>query len=355
MRLHSLSVSAFGPFAGTERVDFDELNDAGLFLLTGPTGAGKSSLLDAVCFALYGTVPGARGVKTLKSQHAPADARPEVVLDVTVQSRRFLIRRSPEWTRPKKRGTGLALEKASASITETTGGVEHFLSARAAEVGLLVHDLMGMSAGQFVQVALLPQGEFQTFLRASSQERHDVLQQLFGTDRFARIEDWVHERSRRLKGEAAVGESAVQRILDTVADRAATHVPDALSGEALPVAAAEGEVLPWLGATLCAARTDAGLARGAHDVARADLTSARLRLEVGTRQAEQRLRRVAADRTLAALAESEPTALAARAALEGHQRATRCLPVLELHARAQLNRERAADDRDAAVRALAGA
>jgi exonuclease SbcC len=93
MRLHRLTVSAFGPFAGTEQVDFDGLNDAGLFLLTGATGAGKSSLLDAVCFALYGTVPGARGTKALKSQHAPIDAPPEVVLDFTVRDRRFTVRR----------------------------------------------------------------------------------------------------------------------------------------------------------------------------------------------------------------------------------------------------------------------
>ena len=165
MRLHQLTVTAFGPFAGTESVDFDELNDAGLFLLTGPTGAGKSSLLDAVCFALYGTVPGARGTKTLKSQHAAVDVPPEVVLDFSVRGRRFVVRRSPEWSRPKRRGDGLLTEKASASILETTGGTEHFLSSRAAEVGLLVTDLMGMNAAQFVQVALLPQGEFQTFLQ----------------------------------------------------------------------------------------------------------------------------------------------------------------------------------------------
>ena len=176
MRLHHLTVSAFGPFAGTEQVDFDELNDAGLFLLTGATGAGKSSLLDAVCFALYGTVPGARGTKTLKSQHAAADVGPEVVLDFSVQGRRFVLRRTPEWSRPKRRGEGLITEKASASLLETTGGGEHLLSARAAEVGLQVTELMGMNAAQFVQVALLPQGEFQTFLRASSQDRHAVLE-----------------------------------------------------------------------------------------------------------------------------------------------------------------------------------
>jgi DNA repair protein SbcC/Rad50 len=114
MRLHHLTVRAFGPFADTEQVDFEQLNEAGLFLLTGPTGAGKSSLLDAVCFALYGTVPGARGVKTLKSQHSPVHVAPEVVLDFSVQGRRFVVRRSPEWSRPKKRGDGLLTEKAGA-------------------------------------------------------------------------------------------------------------------------------------------------------------------------------------------------------------------------------------------------
>src|SRR4029079_10822825 len=120
MRLHHLTVTAFGPFAGTETVDFEELNDAGLFLLTGPTGAGKSSLLDAVCFALYGTVPGARGVKALKSQHAGPSVAPEVVLDFSVRDRRSVVRRPPEWSRPKKRGDGEVIEKAKASITETT-------------------------------------------------------------------------------------------------------------------------------------------------------------------------------------------------------------------------------------------
>src|SRR3954454_15146519 len=122
MRLHRLTVQAFGPFADPATVDFDELNDAGLFLLTGATGAGKSSLLDAVCFALYGTVPGARGVKSLKSQHASASAQPEVELDFSVRGRRFVVRRTPEWSRPKKRGHGLLPVRASASITETTDG-----------------------------------------------------------------------------------------------------------------------------------------------------------------------------------------------------------------------------------------
>jgi exonuclease SbcC len=132
MRLHGLTVTAFGPFAGTEHVDFDALNDAGLFLLSGATGAGKTSILDAVCFALYGQVPGVRGVKSLKSQHSPDELRPEVVLDFSVRDRRFVVRRSPEWTRPKRRGEGTATEKATAGLLELCGAEEHFLSSRAA-------------------------------------------------------------------------------------------------------------------------------------------------------------------------------------------------------------------------------
>src|SRR5690348_8407972 len=159
MRFHHLTVSAFGPFAGTETVDFDDLNAGGLFLLTGPTGAGKTSVLDAICFALFGSVPGVRGVKTLRSHHATPEARPEVTLDFSIGGRRFVVRRSPEWSRPKRRGAGVTTEKASASLVETTGGSEHFLSSRAQEVGHLVSGLVGMRASQFAQVAMLPQGE----------------------------------------------------------------------------------------------------------------------------------------------------------------------------------------------------
>lgn len=108
MRLHRLRIKAFGPFAGTEEVDFDRLGEAGLFLLHGPTGAGKTSILDAVCYALYGRLPGSRGAirPHLRSDHAPDTERAEVRLELTVGGRRLEIVRSPEWQRPKKRGDG---------------------------------------------------------------------------------------------------------------------------------------------------------------------------------------------------------------------------------------------------------
>ena len=352
MRLHRLTVTAFGPFAGTEQLDFDELNEAGLFLLTGPTGAGKSSLLDAVCFALYGTVPGVRGVKALKSQHAPGAAKPEVVLDFSVQGRRFVVRRTPEWVRPKQRGTGLVTERACASILETTGGGERLLSARAAEVGLQVSDLMGMTAGQFVQVALLPQGEFQTFLRASSQERHDVLQQLFGTDRFTRIEDWVGDHSRRLKEEAAIGRSTVQRILDTVADRVGSTTPEDLAGEELAAAAAQGRVRSWVAAVRGGAETELRCARDELRRTREQLARTRERHQQAIRRNERGSRLEAAREALRALEQSAPAAEEQRAMLAGHERATRCGPVLELHTQALAAHRKASAARDEAVHTL---
>ena len=352
MRLHELSVTAFGPFAGTERVDFDELNDAGLFLLTGPTGAGKTSILDAVCFALYGSVPGVRGVKALKSQHAGLETAPEVVLDFAIRDRRFVVRRSPEWVRPKRKGSGFITEKASATLVETTGGSDHFLSSRAQEVGHLIGELVGMSAAQFVQVAMLPQGDFQKFLRASSDERHGVLQHLFKTDRFTKIEDWVNEHSRDLRDQAGHGERTVVRILDSVADRASVELPDELSAEELPAAASDGRLLAWTDAVLSEAAAALAVAGAAHDQASAALADARARHEAGQRLAAAFTRREAATRTLQSLAEADADEAAARAALEADARAASCLPVLRLLDDARARLQDVGADREAALAAL---
>lgn len=349
MRLHHLTVTAFGPFAGTQHVDFEELNEAGLFLLTGATGAGKSSLLDAVCFALYGVVPGVRGTKTLKSQHAPADVAPEVVLDVTLQGRRFVVRRTPEWTRPKRRGDGVMKEKASASVLETTDGAERLLTHRAAEVGVLVRSLMGMSATQFQQVAMLPQGEFQTFLRATSQERHDVLEQLFRTDRFSRIEDWVHDRSRELGRRSRIDEASVRRLVDTISDRAAVPTPTVMLGESLARTAADDGVLPWATALLAEAEQTVSAASADHRRTLAALMATRTRYDEARALHEQRRRREEARRTLARLAADAQAAADATAALNAHERAVRCTTALELLRDARTVRDRAASDREAAL------
>jgi exonuclease SbcC len=332
MRLHHLAVTAFGPFAGREEVDFDELCDAGLFLLTGPTGAGKTTILDAVCFALYGSVPGVRGVKALKSQHAPDDARPEVVLAFSVRDRRFVVRRTPEWSRPKRRGSGFTTENASATLVETTSGQDHLLSSRAQEVGHFIGELIGMQSTQFVQVAMLPQGDFQKFLRASSQDRHEVLQHLFRTDRFSRIEEWVHEHSRVLRERSAAGEAQVVRVLDTVADRAGLELPEDVRER--PLAWADDVIEVAAVAHLSAAEQ--------HRQATMAASEARTRHQDGLRKSAAIERRDQAHRTLDELARGSASAEEARRRLQSDDRASRCLPLLTMLDTAMTDRDRAA-------------
>ena len=349
MRLHALTVTAFGPFPGTEHVDFDALNDAGLFLLSGATGAGKTSILDAVCFALYGQVPGVRGIKTLKSQHASDDARPEVVLDFSVRERRLVVRRTPEWTRPKRRGDGTTTEKAKATIAEVRSDGEHLLSHRAADVGQLVSDLVGMQASQFQQVAMLPQGEFQRFLHASSQERHEVLQRLFHTDRFARIEDWVADHSRERRAAAAEGQSTVQRLVDTLAEHAGVPVPEPLGPEGLVHASGTGETLTWARALLDDATTRHVVAAAAHDQASRSEAEASCALEQARRVEQLRARRAEAEAALAALHEDADALDESASALDAHRRAGRVLPALAVLDRATREADTAASRADRAA------
>ena len=197
MRLHHLELTAFGPFPGTETLDLDALGEAGLFLLTGSTGAGKTSLLDAICFALFGRVPGDRQeAKRLRSDHAAADARTRVLLEATLSGRRLRVTRTPEWVRPKRRGTGTTTQQASVVLDELTATGWTTLSTRIDETQHLLESLLGMDVTQFTQVAMLPQGRFEAFLRAGAAQRQVLLEKLFGTARFRDIEQWLVERRR---------------------------------------------------------------------------------------------------------------------------------------------------------------
>ncbi|GAA3571922.1 SMC family ATPase [Amycolatopsis ultiminotia] len=197
MRLHRLEVEAFGPYAQRETVDFDALGADGLFLLHGDTGAGKTTLLDAIAFALFGVVPGARGdVKRLRCDLAEPERHTEVVLELTVQGQRLRIVRSPEYARPKKRGAGVTTQQARVSLTwigEPPAGLPPDGLIRIDEVARTVERLLGMTAAQFFQVVLLPQGEFAKFLRSDTTEREKLLERLFGTERFSDVERWFAE------------------------------------------------------------------------------------------------------------------------------------------------------------------
>src|SRR5690606_37590949 len=232
MRLHRLTVQAFGPFAGAEEVDFDRLGAAGLFLVHGPTGAGKTSVLDAVCFALYGGVPGVRGAaRSLQSTHAPPDLRPEVALEFTVRGRRLRITRSPAWRRPKTRGSGTTEEKAKVAVAEHTDGTWRPITLRPDEAGQFVSDLLGVNLKQFCQVVLLPQGEFARFLRAPARERRDSLEQIFGTGVFTDVEKWLAEHSAALGRAAGRAETSVLNTARLLAEVARSPLPEAVEDD----------------------------------------------------------------------------------------------------------------------------
>ncbi|MFJ4674663.1 AAA family ATPase [Kitasatospora sp. NPDC088783] len=349
MRLHRLTVTAFGPFAGTERIDFDLLSAAGLFLLRGATGAGKSSVLDAVCYALYGELPGTRRSNGVRSDHAAPGVRTEVVLEATLGGRRLEITRSPEQWRPKKRGTGLTPEKAQTLLREwaaDAGAGEPgwvAVSRSHQEAGEELTRLLGMSREQFCQVVLLPQGDFARFLRADSKQRADLLGRLFDTGRFEQLERWTaelrlrHEREvqggrQRLHALAARAEEAAGPLAGPGWDTAA-HRP----GEDAPV----GEVLAWaamLRVTAAERAESAALRLAAAEAGRA---AARTRLERQNALAERQSRHRLAQRERLRLTDLAARSAPERARLEAALAAEAPAPLRAPHRAALAALERA--------------
>src|SRR5215467_3836396 len=221
---------AFGAFGGTVEVSFDDLACSGLFLLHGETGAGKTTLLDAIGFALYGRVPGERGkARRLRSDHAAPGIPTEVRLEATLGGRRMRITRKPEQERAKLRGTGTTTEQARVLLEEQAGGSWRAVSTRVGEADAEIADLMGMSADQFFQVVLLPQGEFARFLHADAGDRAKLLQRLFGTDRFHAVEEWLARRRKATADQVETAEGDVRALAARLAQAAGSEV---LAGEA---------------------------------------------------------------------------------------------------------------------------
>jgi exonuclease SbcC len=200
VRLHALRLQAFGPFATEQRIDFDPLGAGGLFLLDGPTGAGKSTVLDAITFALYGPGEGG-GWGRLHSHFAEPGSPPSVTLEFSLRAVRQRVTRTPEYPRPKRRGTGFTLERTQVHLERFEDGRWVSRSSRKDEVGEMLHDDLGLTRDQFTQVVLLPQGEFARFLRASDDERRTLLTKLFGTQLYDRITDELDRRRKAVSGD----------------------------------------------------------------------------------------------------------------------------------------------------------
>lgn len=213
MQLHRLEVEGFGPFRERQDVDFDAFADDGIFLIAGRTGAGKSSILDAVCFALYGGVPRYEGgEKRVRSDHCEPDDVTEVLVEFSTSAGRYRVTRSPEYERPKKRGGGMTMQPAAVQLDTLVGGEWVGLAARERDAAFELDDILQLSREQFLQVILLAQNRFSEFLLAGSKDRQALLRRLFGTQRFEDVQARFDDRRK-------AAEHALGARLATVAAR----------------------------------------------------------------------------------------------------------------------------------------
>lgn len=332
MRPIRLEFEAFGPFPGTEVVDFVSLDDLGLYLVSGPTGAGKTSIYDAMLFALYGKVPGARSDNTLRSDFATADATAEVSLVFEAQGTVWRTKRQPTQSRAKQRGSGYTTVQAKATLERYDGTNWQQVESRKQKVDDRVVGLVGLDHEQFSQVVLLPQGEFQKLLRATPQDRERLMRRLFATEGFDRA-------IRHLKDEAARAKSAARESAAEAkeARSGADRVwDDLLAGVRDTASSTDLEALEWEDDHLDA--FDGHLARKEFAKAWAStLADARKVADDEAEAAESAFRELEADagrfkaaeghrRTLAGLEETREEAEEQRVVLDRGRKAT---PVVE--------------------------
>ena len=181
MRPIRLTMSAFGPYAGRQVIEFDRLGQQGLYLITGDTGAGKTTIFDAITFALYGEASGdTREPSMFRSKYAAPETPTEVELVFTYGGKTYTVKRNPEYDRPKSRGTGFTTQKAEAELTYPDGRVV----TKQRDVDNAIREIMGIDRDQFLQIAMIAQGDFLKLLLASTEDRQKIFRQIFKTKRY---------------------------------------------------------------------------------------------------------------------------------------------------------------------------
>ena len=196
MRPLRLTLSAFGPYAGETVLELEKLGRGGLYLITGDTGAGKTTLFDAITYALYDhSSGGVREGAMLRCKYADPHTPTFVELEFEVNGQRYTVRRNPEYQRPKARGEGFTTEKADATLTYTDGRPP---VTKARDVTAAVQEIIGLDYSQFCQIAMIAQGQFTKLLNASTEDRIRIFRKLFRTQRYARLQDCLQEELSRL-------------------------------------------------------------------------------------------------------------------------------------------------------------
>ena len=234
MRPLKLTLSAFGPYAGETVLELEKLGKGGLYLVTGDTGAGKTTLFDAITYALYDhSSGGVREGAMLRCKYADPKTPTFVELEFEVNGARYTVRRNPEYTRPKVRGEGFTAEKADATLTYADGRPP---VTKAKDVTAAVQEIIGLDYSQFSQIAMIAQGQFTKLLNASTEERSRIFRKLFRTQRYARLQDRLQEEASRLNQQRTAQNAKLDSLLSGV-----QYAPDDPDAAALAALSAQTE------------------------------------------------------------------------------------------------------------------
>ncbi|WP_413319143.1 SMC family ATPase [Agrococcus sp. 1P02AA] len=357
MRLLRLAGAAFGPFRDEFAIDFAAFAADGVYLIAGPTGAGKSTILDAVTFALYGSAPRYTG----RQQHLRSDlAGPEqatwVELDFAVGDRVLRVRRAPEYERAKQRGTGTTKERAAAQLLERIDDGWQAVSTNVGDVGVEVGRTLGLTKDEFLQVILLAQSGFARFLTASSDERKQLLQRLFGTGSMRRVRELLLEDARAVELERGELERSrdergdrVRAVLEEL--RAAVPTPDGEEPGGSEAAAPDAAAVDDAMLDAAVADLDERVAAAERAAASASTAErqARAARDAALALAERFARRAAAEAALRRLEEAAGAVEADRSRLADADRAAEAAGVLDRWDRADRGLERTASSLSAAT------
>ncbi|SHE23955.1 AAA family ATPase [Actinomyces glycerinitolerans] len=222
MRLHRLTVTGVGPFRGTETIDFDRFAASGRFLLTGPTGSGKTTIIDAIVFALYGQVADSDGSSKQRIRSTLVDPAVRSTVDLVFSNSAGVYRvlRTPEYMRPKQRGSGTTKQNATVKLwrmSAPAGATVDEPITRVDEAGKEIRRIVGLDREQFTQTVILPQGKFARFLRATSDQRHELLRDVFGTGIFDAMQEELRARRRDVERQMEAARQALRTRADVLA------------------------------------------------------------------------------------------------------------------------------------------
>lgn len=236
MRPLKLTLSAFGPYAGRTVLELDRLGSRGLYLITGDTGAGKTTVFDAITYALYGEASGAnREPSMFRSKYASPETPTEVELVFSYAGKTYTVKRNPAYERPKTRGEGTTTQNAAAELALPDGRV----LTKQSEVDEAIRGIMGIDRGQFLQIAMIAQGDFLKLLLASTDERKKIFRQLFGTGLYSELQDRLKREVAALSGECEAARQSIRQYVDGIvcgdADVLGPEIRKAKEGK-LPVA-----------------------------------------------------------------------------------------------------------------------